>query len=77
MIKKMYQGGKIKMLEWDMATITAGDYTVEFKIPESAYQDWYENEFKTGGDMDAGVAPGMSLKKCLKEAVEKTLTEEL
>lgn len=31
-LRHLYQGGKIQQLEWDMATITAGDYTVEFKI---------------------------------------------
>lgn len=28
-IRRLYQGGMISQLEWDMATITAGDYTVE------------------------------------------------
>jgi len=29
-IRYMYQGGKMKQIDWDMATITAGDYSVEF-----------------------------------------------
>ena len=66
------------MLEWDYATCTAGDYTVEFTIPESAYQQWYDNEYKQeGGDFDADIAPAMSLKTQLKNIVESTLTEEL
>jgi len=40
-IRYMFQGGKMKQIDWDMATITAGDYTVEFDIPEAAYDDWY------------------------------------
>lgn len=31
-IRSMYQGGKIQRIEWDMATVTAGDYSVEFPI---------------------------------------------
>ena len=36
-LRHLYQGDKIRQLEWDMATITAGDYTVELKIGESHY----------------------------------------
>ena len=75
MVKSLYQGGKIKMLEWDMAMITAADYTVEFTIPEKAYQKWYDEEYKAaGGDYDADVPPAMSLKKNLKNIIENTLT---
>ena len=45
MIKSLFQGGKIKRLEWDMATITAGDYTVEFKIPADAYESWNNSHY--------------------------------
>lgn len=31
-IRYLYQGGKITQIEWDMSTVTAGDYTVEFDI---------------------------------------------
>ena len=41
-IRSLYYGGKIKLIEWDFATVTAGDYTVEFPIPEEAYLKWYE-----------------------------------
>ena len=77
MVKSLYQGGKIKMLEWDMAMITAADYTLEFTIPESAYKKWYEEDYRAGGDFDADVPPAMSLKKSLKNIIESTLTEEL
>ena len=33
-IRKMYQGGKIQQLEWDVTTVTAGDYSVCFEINE-------------------------------------------
>lgn len=63
------------MLEWDFSTVTAGDFTVEFTIPESAYLDWYDNEYKAdGGDAEADIAPAMSLKNNLKSIIESTLT---
>ena len=65
------------MLEWDMATITAGDYTVEWKIPEAAYLEWRDNDYKAGGDYDADVPPAASLKRQLTSIIESTLTEEL
>ena len=46
---KLYEGGKIDQLEWDLATVTAGDYSVEFDIPKKAYKDWYENIYKQSG----------------------------
>jgi hypothetical protein len=36
-IRYLYQGGKIKQLDWDMSTITAGDYTVEFAFERENY----------------------------------------
>ena len=77
MIRSLYYGGKIKLLEWDFATITAGDYTVELPIPEKAYVEWYDNEYKAKGDAQAGLAPAMSLKNHLKSLIESTLTAEL
>ena len=29
--------------------MTAGDYTVEFDISKSAYENWYHNEYKKSG----------------------------
>jgi len=36
-IRWLFQGQKIKQLEWDMATVTAGDYSVEFDISREMY----------------------------------------
>lgn len=27
-------------VEWDVKTITAGDYTIEFDLEESMYKEW-------------------------------------
>ena len=31
-IRYLFQGGKMMQIDWDMSTVTAGDYTVEFEI---------------------------------------------
>ena len=36
-IRGQYQGGKIQMIEWDVTTVTAGDFTVEFNIEKEYY----------------------------------------
>ena len=37
--------GKITQVEWDLATCTAGDYTVEMGINMLQYKEWYENVY--------------------------------
>lgn len=46
-LRNLYQGSKVMRLEWDMATITAGDYTVEMKIDQKAYEDWDKQRNET------------------------------
>ena len=47
-----------------MATITAGDYTVEFPITSDNYRRWYDQEYrKPGGDFENDVSPALALKK--------------
>ena len=77
-VKKLYQGGKIKRLEWDMAMITAADYSVELRIPELEYAKWNDEYYKKdGGDYENDVPPAVSLKKYLIKDIEETLTAEL
>ena len=73
-IRSMYQGGKIQQLEWDMSTVTAGDYSVELPISKDTYMNWKENEYrKPGGDFENQVAPAISLKRQLKKEIEESL----
>ena len=34
-------------IEWDVKTITAGDYTIEFDIPPSFFEDFLVKEYTT------------------------------
>lgn len=77
-LQYLYKGGKIRQLEWDISTVTAGDYTVELPISAEAYQTWYSGTYKSYyGEFGYGVAAGMSLKKHLVDAIEKALKEEI
>lgn len=45
-----------------MATVTAGDYTVELDIDREGYRSWYDTQYsKPLGDFENGVAPAHSL----------------
>ena len=51
--------------------MTAGDYSVEFEIPRSNYEQWYNREYqKSGGEKDQGYSPALSLKRHLIEKIE-------
>ena len=65
-------------MEWDLSTITAGDYTVEYPITPDGYRRWYNNEYrKPAGDYENGIAPASSLKRFIIDKVENVLTKEL
>lgn len=63
---------KILLIEWDLRTITAGDYTVELEINEEMYDYWYANHYFN--DKSQGISTGESLKKCIIENLEHILT---
>lgn len=67
---------KLQAIEWDMSTVTVADYSVEFAITPEAYMKWYDEIYKESGDADNGVPQGVSLKKHLKDAFEKHLTDD-
>lgn len=63
-IRAAYQGGKIQQIEWDVTTVTAGDFSVEFAINEKDYLHWKENVYEAaGGPMETKQqAPAYALK---------------
>lgn len=66
----------LKNIDWDVQTITAGDYTVELAITPEAYDRFIENHFNTH-DRAAGVSTGESFKTFIRKEVESTLTRYL
>jgi hypothetical protein len=70
------RASKIKQLEWDVSTVTASDYSVEMEITEEQYTWFLENVYNPT-DRHAGLSPGESLKKYLKQEVEGLLTNYL
>ena len=70
-LSSLYKGGKIQQLEWDISTVTAGDYSVEFEIPRTNYEQWYNREYlKSGGEKDRGYSPALSLKRHMIDKIE-------
>ena len=67
-IRAQYQGGKIQMIEWDVTTVTAGDFTVEFNIEQNYYDEWKKSYSDNS-------APALALKVQLKEEIEKNLDD--
>jgi len=64
----LYKGGKIQQLEWDISTVTAGDYSVEIDIDKHAYEKWYNRTYKaSGGEYETGYSPALSLKRTMVE----------
>ena len=71
-IRQMYQGGKLDQKSWDLCTITAGDYTVEFEFNEKAYDQWKTENYD--GKQEE-ISPALALKQHMKEEVESILNE--
>lgn len=76
-IRAMYQGGKITQIEWDVTTVTAGDFAVEFTIFKDKYLEWKDNVYEAaGGPMETKKqAPAFALKIQMKEEIEKHLDD--
>ena len=73
----MYQGGKIQQIEWDVTTVTAGDFSVEFTIKKEDYLQWKDTVYEAaGGPMETKQqAPAFALKLQMKEEIEKNIDD--
>lgn len=49
-IKKTQENNYV---EWDVKTITAGDYTIEFDLDPTFYSDWVEKEMSNWLEKEA------------------------
>lgn len=78
MTRWLHHKGKINQVEWNMATITAGDYTVEMKIKAKSFKKWHKQEYmKEGGDHAQEIPSSLSLKKHMIRIIEEQLTKDL
>ena len=76
-IRAMYQGGKIQQIEWDVTTVTAGDFSVEFTIFKDKYLQWKDTVYEAaGGPMETKQqAPAFALKLQMKDEIEKNIDD--
>ena len=65
---------KILLSEWDLTTITAGDYSVEMDITEDMYNRWEADHYFN--DKEEGKSAGESLKESIIKYIETVLTED-
>ena len=73
-MRMQYQGGKIQQLEWDMSTVTAGDFAVEMPITKAAYDQWKDEVYRApGGPFERQIAPALALKETLVGEIEEKL----
>jgi Glu-tRNA(Gln) amidotransferase subunit E-like FAD-binding protein len=67
----------LQQLEWDMSTITPGDYTLQMEITTNMW-NYFLKEVYEKNDMEAqGISRAYALKTYLKNEVEKILSEAL
>jgi len=79
----MQSTSKLEQKTYDMNTITAADFTVEFDITKEMYDNFVENEYKVkkkeGTDelLYKGMSAVRAFKKELKTDVERELSRSL
>jgi hypothetical protein len=71
-----FLGSKIWLLDFDVSTITAGDYTVEMKVPMDKYKDWLETVYKQTY-FRRGVSSAKAFSECIRRDVENAVLKEI
>jgi len=77
-IRYLFQGNKIKKIDWDMATVTASDYTVEINIKKTDYEKWKRDVYEAeGGILERmpDLSPALALKEHMIEEITTNLDE--
>jgi hypothetical protein len=73
----MKRYSKMNQLDWDIQTITPGDYTLQYEITDEAYH-WFLNTIYYPGSFEQeGTSIALALKNYMKAELEKMLTEKL
>jgi hypothetical protein len=67
----------LNQMQWDMETITPGDYTAEMEITEKQYQFFLTNIFPRKQSQRPDISIGEALKTYIKEELEHILTQKL
>jgi len=63
----------MQKIDWDMATITAGDYTVEMEISEENYIYWKNNSYQRIKEQNRDISPALALKMHIISEIEANL----
>lgn len=66
------QNSKLTNIEWDVATVTAGDFSVEYTITPDMYSEFIEVYFSK----EPQDSPGYQFKVFLKDSIENICTDE-
>lgn len=75
LIRGLYQGGKLGVVEWDLATVTAGDYTIMWEITKETYEAW--DEERENDPVANQIPEGYAFKDKIKTDLEKMLSDAL
>lgn len=67
----------MNQIDWDIQTITPGDYTLQYEITDEAYHWFMNNVYLPGNYEERGVSIALCLKDHMKTELEKLLTEKL
>jgi hypothetical protein len=73
----MKRNSKMNQLDWDIQTITPGDYTLQYEITDEAYHWFLNNVYYPQKHEDQGISIALSLKTYMKSELEKLLTAKL
>ena len=63
----LQENSKLQNIEWDVATVTAGDFSVELQITHEMYNIFMSDHY----DRVKYESPGMALKCYIKENIEE------
>jgi len=63
--------------EWDIQTITPGDYTMQYEISSKSYEFFMTNIYPRDQARKTDISIGESLKSYIKRELERILTEKL
>ena len=73
----MKRYSKMNQLDWDIQTITPGDYTLQYEITDEAFHWFLNNVYYTGDFAAQGISIGFAFKTYMKTELERILTNKL